>query len=95
MNLSGIQIIYVITNEKFRSLQIPPGRTGYSRDKVGRLSKLCLEFIGKKNRNGKLYNKPAPIIFLQSKNTRSITCPLCILLLYAETAKVVNLSLFY
>lgn len=40
--------MYVIPNEKFRTLQIPPGRTGNARGKVGRLSNLCLELIGKK-----------------------------------------------
>lgn len=42
--------MYVIPNEKFRTLQIPPGRTGNARGKVGRLSNLCLEFIGKKKK---------------------------------------------
>lgn len=41
-----IQIICIITNEKFGTLQILPGGTGNAEGKVGRLSKICLEFIG-------------------------------------------------
>lgn len=55
ISLSRVQIIYVITNEKFRTLQIPPGRTGNARGKVGRLSKLCLDFVGENQKRTTIY----------------------------------------
>lgn len=91
ISLSKIQITYVITIEKFRPLQIPPGRTCYARGKVGRLPNLWLEFTGRKQKWEIIqWTKACPcLISSKSENTRSITCPLCILL-YPETAKVVK-----